>query len=163
VRNLATLGGNIALASPFSDAILPLILFEARCEIRRFNAHNWVPLSRLLKIPWQFALEPGEIITTVSLPVPQWDVRQYVKLDLITQPSLSLLKFAGLAKVYKATISDFRIIWGGVDPLHLQNRTTRLSAGHIPSPVGGPSGHGFPGNGEFISGRLIRTDRFLSP
>ncbi len=122
VRNLATLGGNIVLASPFSDAILPLILFEARCELRRFNAHTWAPLSRLVKAPWKFTLEPGEILTEISLPIPQWDVRQYVKLDIMTQPSLSQLRFAGLAKVYKATISDFRVAWGGVDPLHLRNR-----------------------------------------
>jgi CO/xanthine dehydrogenase FAD-binding subunit len=122
VRNLATLGGGIALASPFSDALLPLLLFDARCEVRRFTGHSWVPLARLVKSPWKSGLDPFEILAGVSLPVPQWNVRDYVKLDIVSQPELSLLKFAGLAKVYKATVSDFRVIWGGVDPLALRNR-----------------------------------------
>jgi xanthine dehydrogenase small subunit len=136
VRSLATLGGNIALASPFSDTLLPLLLFDARCELRRFNAHTWTPLARLVKSPWKFALDPGEILTAVSLPVPQWDVRDYVKLEIITQPALSLLKFAGLAKVYKATVGDFRVIWGGVDPLSLRNRELEamLIGSKIPFP-----------------------------
>ena len=35
---------------------------------------------------------------------------------------MSLLKFAALANVSKGTVTDFRLIWGGVDPLFLRSR-----------------------------------------
>jgi CO/xanthine dehydrogenase FAD-binding subunit len=122
VRNLATLGGNVVLASPFSDALLPLLLLEARCELRRLTAHAWLPLARFIKSPRRTALAPLEFLTGISLPIPRWNVREYVKLDIVAQPALSLLKFAGLARVDKATVADFRLIWGGVDPLYLRDR-----------------------------------------
>jgi CO/xanthine dehydrogenase FAD-binding subunit len=122
LRNLATLGGNIALASPSSDTILPLLLLEARCELRRPSSHTWVALSRFIRSPGRPALEPLEVLSAVSVPIPRWNVRAYVKLDPIVQPAFSQLKFAGLAHVSKAAVADFRLIWGGVDPLFLRHR-----------------------------------------
>jgi CO/xanthine dehydrogenase FAD-binding subunit len=122
VRNLATLGGNIMLASPFSDALLPLLLLEARCEIRRLTAHAWMPLSRLVRSPWKTTLHPSEVLASISIPVAPWDVIQFEKLDIITQPALSMLKFAGAARVWRSTVTDLRIIFGGVNPLYARNR-----------------------------------------
>ncbi|MBN2354087.1 MAG: FAD binding domain-containing protein [Spirochaetales bacterium] len=201
-RNLATIGGNIALASVDSDALLPLLLLDARCELRRPTAHAWVPLARFIKGPGRIALDPLEILTAVSLPLPHWNVRMYVKLDRtgsypdagsdprradgnpdgdrsepdspssegpalspstslgmdsaeggfektpadpephaggapvfrasagtasvegddVAGTATSLLKFAALANVSKATVTDFRFIWGGVDPLFMRSR-----------------------------------------
>jgi xanthine dehydrogenase FAD-binding subunit len=121
VRNLATLGGNIVLASPdSSDAILPLLLLDARCELRRPAAHSWAPLARFLKGPGRTALAPLEILTAVSLPLPRWNVRMYEKLD--RNPGFAPARFAALASVSKATVTDFRLIWGGADPLALRSR-----------------------------------------
>jgi CO/xanthine dehydrogenase FAD-binding subunit len=122
VRNLATLGGNIVLASPSSDAILPLLLLDARCELRRSAAHTWLPLARFIKGPGRTALEALELLAAVSIPLPRWNVRLYEKLDPLDRPAPSLLRFAALASVSKATVTDFRLIWGGLDPLFLRNR-----------------------------------------
>jgi CO/xanthine dehydrogenase FAD-binding subunit len=122
VRNLATLGGNIVLASSASDALLPLLLLEARCEIRRPTGHSWLPLSRFIRSPGKTALSAMEVLASVSIPLPRWNVRFYEKLDATARPAPSLLKFAGLARVSKSTVADFRLIWGGIDPLFLRQR-----------------------------------------
>ncbi|RPJ03290.1 MAG: hypothetical protein EHM28_15565 [Spirochaetaceae bacterium] len=127
VRNLATIGGNICMVSPFSDVLVPLVLLEAKLEIRGPASHFWMPLTRFLRTPGRMPLLSSEILASVAIPVIQPDVQVYRKLEVISIPTLSVLTFAAMARIFRNTVTDFRIVYGGLDPLFMRNRELESS------------------------------------
>ncbi|MBN1524130.1 MAG: FAD binding domain-containing protein [Spirochaetales bacterium] len=122
IRNSATIGGNLCLGSPFSDLIVPLTILDARIEVRSPLIHTWMPIARFIRTPWKNNLLSGEVCTAVSIPITPAQIQTYRSLEVITAPTLSVAKFAGLAHIYRGTVTDFRMIIGGLDPLFHRNR-----------------------------------------
>ncbi|HEU0008970.1 MAG TPA: xanthine dehydrogenase molybdopterin binding subunit [Verrucomicrobiae bacterium] len=67
VRNRATLGGNLATASPIGDAAPLLMALGARLVLRG-RGHRQIPIDKLFTGYRQTCLKPGEIIVAVLLP-----------------------------------------------------------------------------------------------
>jgi CO/xanthine dehydrogenase FAD-binding subunit len=68
LRQWATLGGNIARASPASDLLPILLALEARVAIVGPSGDRVVTLDDLLIASRRVALEPGELIESVDVP-----------------------------------------------------------------------------------------------
>jgi xanthine dehydrogenase FAD-binding subunit len=60
VRNMATLGGNVAHALPAADGTIALMALDARAEIASLAGRRVVPLAELFLGPGQSALIPGQ-------------------------------------------------------------------------------------------------------
>ncbi|MEM3631708.1 MAG: xanthine dehydrogenase family protein subunit M [Conexivisphaerales archaeon] len=65
IRNLATLGGNIANASPAADGATPLISLDAHVHIKSINNERDVPIIDMFLGPKKSALNSNELITEV--------------------------------------------------------------------------------------------------
>jgi xanthine dehydrogenase small subunit len=70
VRNRATLGGNLATASPIGDAAPLLLALDARVAIGGASGARTLPLASFFVGYRQTALRPGELITHVEIPRP---------------------------------------------------------------------------------------------
>lgn len=70
LRNLATVGGNIGNASPSADSVPPLVALGATIEIASTGGMRLVPVESCITGPGKTALAPGEIFTTLHIPVP---------------------------------------------------------------------------------------------
>lgn len=70
IRNMGTLGGNIATASPAGDTLPPLLALDAVVELASRRGTRQMPLAAFLLGPGRTALEPGEIIAAVLVPLP---------------------------------------------------------------------------------------------
>lgn len=70
IRNLATLGGNIANASPAADAPLALIVANASVVLIGFGRKRTVLLEDFFVAPGKTILEPGELISEILVPPP---------------------------------------------------------------------------------------------
>jgi CO/xanthine dehydrogenase FAD-binding subunit len=70
IRNRATLAGNIANASPAADTVPPMLIHEALVTTAGPGGERRVPLEKFILGPRLTALQPGEIITAVELPLP---------------------------------------------------------------------------------------------
>lgn len=68
IRNRATLGGNIANASPAADTVPALLVHRARVHLAGPAGTRSLPLSEVITGPRRTALQPGEIITAVDIP-----------------------------------------------------------------------------------------------
>jgi CO/xanthine dehydrogenase FAD-binding subunit len=68
IRNVATLGGNIANASPAADAPLALIALGASLVLARSGAEREVFLEDFFLGPGKTVLQPGEIIREIHVP-----------------------------------------------------------------------------------------------
>jgi xanthine dehydrogenase FAD-binding subunit len=70
IRNMGTLGGNIATASPAGDSLPALLALDARLELTSAAGVRSLPLADFLRGPGRTALAAGEIITAVLVTPP---------------------------------------------------------------------------------------------
>jgi CO/xanthine dehydrogenase FAD-binding subunit len=70
-RNRATLGGNLANASPGADLVVPLLALDARVVLAGPSGERVVALDGFLLGPRRTALGPGELIRAVEVPAPR--------------------------------------------------------------------------------------------
>ncbi|NOY57247.1 MAG: xanthine dehydrogenase family protein subunit M [Actinobacteria bacterium] len=70
IRNRATLAGNICNASPGADTVPALMIYDAVVNVVSESGERRVPLVRFFVGPGQTVLGPGEIVTSIDLPIP---------------------------------------------------------------------------------------------
>jgi carbon-monoxide dehydrogenase medium subunit len=71
VRGVGTLGGNLCFSDPHSDPATFLLALDAEVECRRgADARRQLRLSDFVLGPYETALEPGELLASVRVPVP---------------------------------------------------------------------------------------------
>ncbi len=113
VRNVGTLGGNLCFSDPHSDPATFLLALEAKVECRRGrDGQRSLPLSEFVLGPYQTALEPGELLAAIRVPLPPAGTRiAHVKLSFHERPAatvtVALRQEAGV-------IADIRIAVGSV-------------------------------------------------
>jgi len=70
VRNVATLGGNVAHALPAADGTIALLALNAQAEIASFSGTRCVPFKELFLGPGKSALKHGEeLLVVFHLPL----------------------------------------------------------------------------------------------
>ncbi|NJN97702.1 MAG: xanthine dehydrogenase family protein subunit M [Anaerolineales bacterium] len=102
IRNRATLAGNICNASPAADTAPALLVYGARVNLVGSNGHRRIPVNEFFVKPGQTALQQGEIVVSIELPLPQQPVgASFVRLtrrrgvDLATVNACCLVDAAG--------------------------------------------------------------------
>jgi CO/xanthine dehydrogenase FAD-binding subunit len=122
IRNLATIGGNICTASSASDVITPLVLLDAKIEVRGNSGIQLHPLLHFIRGEGKTLLKDGEIVSLIRIPLEEWDIQNFLKLDETSSPERSVLKCAAAVKISKNSINDLRMVFGGIEPLVLRSR-----------------------------------------
>ncbi len=69
IRHMATIGGALAHADPNQDPPVTLLALGARVEIRGARGHRELPLGEFFRDYYETALEQGELVTAVSVPL----------------------------------------------------------------------------------------------
>jgi xanthine dehydrogenase small subunit len=70
IRNRATLGGNLATASPIGDAAPLLLALDAIVHAAGPDGRRTIPVSSFFVGYRKTALKPGEILTAIEIPKP---------------------------------------------------------------------------------------------
>jgi aerobic carbon-monoxide dehydrogenase medium subunit len=70
IRHMATVGGALAHADPNQDPPVTLLALGARVGIRGGGGSREVPIDAFFRDYYESALEPGELVTGVTVPVP---------------------------------------------------------------------------------------------
>ena len=115
IRNLATIGGNIAHASPAADTVAGLLVADAQVDIASANGERSVPINELFTGPGQTVLKPGEIITQFRLPNPA-SGSHYIKHKIREVMDLAFIGVASSVNIDNGTITDARIGLAAVAP-----------------------------------------------
>jgi CO/xanthine dehydrogenase FAD-binding subunit len=72
VRNIATIGGNVAHCSPCGDTIPPLLIHDAAAVVASLTGQRKVPIEEMAGGPYHCTLKPNELITRFILkPRPE--------------------------------------------------------------------------------------------
>jgi carbon-monoxide dehydrogenase medium subunit len=70
VQNLGTVGGNISHAEPNGDSAPALISLGASVRATSQRGERRIPLDEFFRGPFENALEPAEMVTSVHVPLP---------------------------------------------------------------------------------------------
>jgi xanthine dehydrogenase small subunit len=122
IRNRATLGGNLATASPIGDSAPLLLALDASVQIAGPDGRRTMPLASFFTAYRRTALRPGEILTTIEIPQPLPESIRFYKIakrrldDISTVAAGMAIDRDGLGRVRRA-----RFAFGGVaaTPLRL--------------------------------------------
>lgn len=130
VRNRGTIGGSLAHADPAADWVSSLMALDARVVVRGKAGEIAWPVERFMLGGFTTVLQPGELITGVSVPRLSASARWgYYKI---------CRKTGEFAKAIGAVVSDpdrgvFRLVCGAVEvtPLLLEARDADAAAAEI--------------------------------
>lgn len=71
IQGRASIGGNLCNASPAADAICPLIVHSATCNVQGPSGSRTIAVDDFCTAPGQTALEQGELLVSIQLPAPK--------------------------------------------------------------------------------------------
>ena len=71
VRNRATVGGSVCYGEPQTDLPPALIAMGASATIAASGGTRTVPLADFFEGPYETVLEPGELLTEITVPRPE--------------------------------------------------------------------------------------------
>lgn len=93
IRNRATIGGNICNASPAGDTLPALYAFNAKLLLRNKKSERTIPIDDFILGPGQTAINTGEILQAVILPLSN-SKSIFYKLGLREAMAISVVNFA---------------------------------------------------------------------
>ena len=119
VRNRATMGGNICNASPSADTVPALLVLGAMAWVFGGGEEKAVPLDAFFTGPGETVLGPGDILTSIQVPLPPaGSAYRYLKLGRVRAADLALVGVAvlGFPLADNPSGYGFRIALGAVAP-----------------------------------------------
>lgn len=119
VRTTATVGGNLANASPAADLATPLLVCDAEVSLVSAAGKRAVPLKDFFKGPGQTVLQPAELLTEISFVPPQGKT-VFLKLGRRKALTLSVVNVAVRMDLEGRKCKEARIALGAVAPTPLR-------------------------------------------
>lgn len=120
VRNRATIGGNIADASPAGDTIPPLLALGAEVELTSVSGCRLVPLDGFFLGVRRTVRKPDEILTAVLFPAHKANSKLgsgFSKVGLRKADAISVISTAVAVELDDAgNVASARIALGSVAP-----------------------------------------------
>jgi len=109
IRNMGTVGGNLAGGDPLTDPGASLFALDAEVTLTSSKGQRRLRLDEFFIDYYQTALEPGELLTEIHVPLPQRPGWSHIK---FTPRSIEDFATVGVAITLKAnngTCEDVRI------------------------------------------------------
>jgi CO/xanthine dehydrogenase FAD-binding subunit len=116
-QNRATIGGNIANASPAADSPPALLVYDAEVELASVRGRRQIPYAQFHTGYKQMDLAADELIVSIWLPRrgDAWQ-QQYRKVGARRAQAISKVCFAGAARMESGRISDVRLAFASLAP-----------------------------------------------
>jgi xanthine dehydrogenase small subunit len=116
VRNMGTIGGNVANGSPIGDTPPPLIALGAQLTLRKGKARRTIPLETFFIAYGKQDRQPGEFVEAVHVPVPAKGTKfaVYKVTKRRDEDITATLGAFYLTLAKDGTVADIRIAYGGM-------------------------------------------------
>jgi CO/xanthine dehydrogenase FAD-binding subunit len=117
IRNVATIGGNVAHCSPCGDTVPPLIIHEAKVVLRSAKGERTIPIEALPTGPYMGSILPDEIITHFVLKPKEGVFADFQKIGRRKKLAISRISLAVMAeKDVAGKIAFARLALGSSTP-----------------------------------------------
>lgn len=115
IRNLSTIAGNVATASPVGDFIPPLLCLGTEVELNSAENKRRMPLESFITGYRETQIREDEIIARFRIPLPGPDYKTRVyKISRRREVDISTLSACFCAEFRKDYVCDIRIAYGGM-------------------------------------------------
>jgi len=115
IRNMATVGGNLFSPPPSGDFAVALLALDAEVKLVSHKGERMVPLSEFYTGFMTTALEPGELLTEIQVPVPEGQTA-YLKYGRRYANTPAVVAVAVHVVMDKKKVKDARIALNAVAP-----------------------------------------------
>ena len=123
IREMGTIGGNVANASPAGDSLIPLYLLEARVNLVGPEGERSLPMEDFILGPGKTALRPGEIIRSLWIPFPEGKPLPYFrKVGRRRALVIAVASLGALFWLRDGVVEKARLALGSVAPTVLRPR-----------------------------------------
>ena len=117
IRNVATVGGNVAHCSPCGDTVPPLIIHEAKVVLRNSKGERTIPVEALPTGPYVGSIAPDEIITHFLLKPKKGIFSDFQKIGRRQELAIARISIAVMAEKDAAgKIAFVRLALGSSTP-----------------------------------------------
>jgi len=128
IRNLATVGGNLANASPAGDLINPLLLLDAQLVLMSKATMRMVPVEEFFTGPGATVREPDELLTAVRVAIPPGErVFRFEKAGTRPAMECSVVTVGIAFTPDDGVLGDVRVAFGSLAPVPLRGRGTEAA------------------------------------
>ncbi|MDA3792885.1 MAG: xanthine dehydrogenase family protein subunit M [Elusimicrobia bacterium] len=129
IRNLATIGGNLANSSPAGDTLPALCALDAIVKVTTAGNQREIPVFEFVTGPGSNVLNEGEIITSVDIPFYSGSMSGFLKLGsrralAISKVSVAVWWVTEDDEAEEKKIKDISIFMGAVGPKPLRAKRT---------------------------------------
>jgi len=116
IRSIATLGGNLATASPAADSAPPLIALGATVTLLSRSGQRSLPIQSVFTGPKRNGLRPGEIVSSVEIPTNAEVRSAWTRSAVRNENVLSTVSVAVALTVSNGKFGPSRVALGAVAP-----------------------------------------------
>ncbi len=128
IRNMATIGGNLAHADHQSDPATVLVALDASVELVSPAGTRQMKLSEFLRGSYETALEPSELISALIVPPSDHLRGTYVKFTTGSSEERPCAGIAVLTKMENNLCAELRLVVGAVSPKPIRVHTSESMA-----------------------------------
>jgi CO/xanthine dehydrogenase FAD-binding subunit len=109
VRVLATLGGNVCAPGVEHTSLAALAVLNAVLDLRMGAGLRSMPAVLFWRGGNDRAIQPGEVLSRVRLPLEEFELERYVEEELHWRGSRARVSYAAVAGVHKGAVEDLRL------------------------------------------------------
>lgn len=125
IRNVATIGGNIANASPAGDMVLPLIALDGVVELASNRGVRKVALDGYFTGPGKSVMAADELITAVEFATPGKDFHGvFCKSGPRPALEISVVAMCLTGRLTGGKLANPRLVFGAVGPTPMRCQKT---------------------------------------
>jgi carbon-monoxide dehydrogenase medium subunit len=135
IRNRGTLGGSIAYADPAAELPACLLALGGELVVAGKAGRRTVKADDFFKGLFETALAPGDVLTTIRLPVAREDSRCAFAELARRHGDYALVGLAAAARRDGAALHDVRLAFFGVGATAMRARTAEAAVGLGTDPV----------------------------
>ena len=135
LRTRATIVGNICNASPAGDTIGASLVYGGQLHVHGVDGDRDLPLDSFFTGPGRTVLKPGDIVTSISFPIPPaGGIGKYLKLGRNRLGDLSIVGVTvyGYADLSSPSGYRFRIALASVGPTPLRAKAAEEILANAP-------------------------------
>jgi CO/xanthine dehydrogenase FAD-binding subunit len=137
IRNVATIGGNVAHCSPCGDTIPPLLIHDARAVVLTSAGQRLVTIEEMASGPYHCSLHPNEIISHFVLQPRPREVTfaDFQKIGRRQELAIARMSMAAMAcQDERGSIADMRFALGSCTPTpHRFREVEEFLTGKVPA------------------------------
>ncbi len=121
IRNMGTVGGNLFAPPPSGDFAAALLALDATVKLSRQGGERVLPLADFYTGFLSTALQPGELVTEISVPLPKGRT-VYVKAGRREANTPAVVTVAAHVLLKGGRVQEARLALNGVGPHPLRAR-----------------------------------------